>query len=78
MPSSRVTSKGRITIPIEMRRTLNLTAGSRVEFVELPDGTYELIPARRSVLELKGIVKFSGPPMSIEELDDAVGAGVAD
>jgi antitoxin PrlF len=78
MATSTVTSKGQITIPIEVRQALKLEAGSRVEFVELPNGTYELIPATRSIKELKGIVKHSGPPISIEEMDDAIGEAVAE
>jgi AbrB family looped-hinge helix DNA binding protein len=31
--SSTVSSKGQVTIPIEIRRQLGLTAGSRVQFV---------------------------------------------
>lgn len=72
MSTSTVTSKGQITIPIDVRRALKLEAGSRVEFVELPSGAYELIPATRNIKELRGIVKYSGPPISIEDMNDAV------
>jgi antitoxin PrlF len=72
MATATVTSKGQITIPLEVRRALKLEAGSRVEFVELPNGAYELIPATRSIKELRGIVKHSGPPISIEEMNEAV------
>ncbi len=59
MPTATVTSKGQITIPAAVRASLGLRPGDRVEFVELPDGNFELIPATRSVQTLKG---FFGPP----------------
>lgn len=34
MPSSRVSSKGQVTIPQEVRERLGLRTGDRVEFVE--------------------------------------------
>lgn len=72
MASSTVTSKGQITIPVEVRRALKLDTGSRVEFVEQSDGSYELIAATRSVKELKGILKSRVGPVSIEDMNEAV------
>ena len=43
--SSTVSSKGQITIPIEIRRRLGLKEGARVDFVE-KDGETMLRPAR--------------------------------
>jgi len=34
MSSSRVSSKGQVTIPLEVRRRLGLRTGDRVDFVE--------------------------------------------
>jgi antitoxin PrlF len=38
MPSATVTSKGQITLPIEVRRRLGLKKGDKVEFVYDEDG----------------------------------------
>ena len=38
MESAKITSKGQITIPLRVRRKLNLNTGDRVEFVEKDDG----------------------------------------
>lgn len=35
---SKVSSRGRITIPVEIRRALDLSAGDRVEFKRSDDG----------------------------------------
>ena len=45
MPSSRVSSKGQVTIPLEVRRRLGLRTGDRVDFVE-DDGKTVLRPGR--------------------------------
>lgn len=44
-PSSTISSKGQVTIPIEVRHRLGLKEGDRVEFV-FEDGRTVLRPAR--------------------------------
>lgn len=39
MPESKITSKGRVTIPLEVRRKLALRKGDRVEFTQEGDDT---------------------------------------
>ena len=34
----RVTSKGQVTIPLEIRKKLNITPGSEVQFIVVEDG----------------------------------------
>lgn len=41
----RVTSKGQVTIPVDVRRELGIQSGSEVEFVRREDGVVELIRA---------------------------------
>lgn len=73
MTSAKVTSKGQITIPVEVRLALGLETGSRVEFVALADGSYELVPATRSIKELKGIARRDRGVVSLDDMDAAVG-----
>ena len=47
-PTATVTSRGRITIPAEVRARMGLIPGSRVVFVEGPNGSYEIRPEGRS------------------------------
>jgi AbrB family looped-hinge helix DNA binding protein len=44
-PSSTISSKGQITVPLEIRRRLGLKEGDRVEFL-VDDGRTILRPAR--------------------------------
>jgi AbrB family looped-hinge helix DNA binding protein len=52
-----VTSKGQVTIPAEIRKAMGLTAGERVVFTQLDDGTTVFRAKRRSILELRGLLK---------------------
>lgn len=73
MAAATLTSKGQITIPVEVRNALGLDPGDRVEFVEVEKGKYAIIAATRSVQELKGL--FQGKrskPVSIEEMNAAI------
>lgn len=73
MAASTVTSKGQITIPVQVRTALGLDAGDRVEFVELKKGQFAIIPATRSVRELKGLFyKKRRRPVTIEQMDAAI------
>jgi antitoxin PrlF len=74
MAAATLTSKGQITIPQEVRRRLNLDAGDRVEFVELPDGDFLIRPAVQDVRMLKGMLRRPAKPVSLEDMRAAVRA----
>ena len=57
MSEATMTSKGQITIPADIRKALNLNAGERVVFTHLEDGTTVMRIKRRSIHELKGMLK---------------------
>lgn len=78
MSTATVTSKGQITIPLDVRRRLNLEAGDRVEFVELPDGGFAIKPAIQDVTSLKGMLRAPRQSVSIESMRETIrrrGAG---
>jgi len=59
--------------PSQVRHALGLETGDRVEFVEQEKGQFVIIPATRSIQELKGL--FQGKrskPVSIEEMNAAI------
>jgi antitoxin PrlF len=57
MSEATMTSKGQVTIPAEIRKAMGLTAGERVVFTQLDDGTTVMRAKTRSILELKGLLK---------------------
>jgi len=73
MASATLTSKGQITIPLRVREKLGLEPGDRIEFVEVDEGKFQLIPRTRSIKELEG--RYHGKvsrPVSIEEMNAAI------
>lgn len=39
----RVTVKGQVTVPLEVREALGITPGTEVDFVRQEDGSYRLV-----------------------------------
>ncbi len=74
MTSATVTSKGQITIPARIREALHVSAGDRVEFVEVEPGRFEFIAATRSVTDLKGMFGKPVKIVSIEDMNAAIAA----
>lgn len=72
MATGTMTSKGQITIPVEVRRALGLRTGSRVTFVQRADGVVELRREVGSVRSLRGIVPQPPHHLSVEDMDEAV------
>ena len=57
MAEASVTSKGQITIPIEIRRAMGIRSHDRVVFTVLPNGTAVMRAKTKSVSDLAGILK---------------------
>ena len=57
MATATLTSKGQITIPLDVRQRLKLEAGARVEFVESAEGEFLMRPAVADVRSLKGLLR---------------------
>ena len=55
MSTATLTSKGQITIPIEVRNDLKVGAGDRVKFIQTAPGRYEFVAVTHSIKELKGM-----------------------
>lgn len=78
MPSATVTSKGQITIPIEIRRALGLKPGVRIDFYEVEDGEYAFRPKTGSIRDLKGCIPKLDHIVTLEEMDQAILDGAAE
>ena len=70
MSEATVTSKGQVTIPADIRRSLGLNAQDRLSFTPMPDGTVVLRAKTRSILDLKGILEPApGTSVSVDEMN---------
>ena len=72
MPTATVTSKGQITIPAKVRKALGLKPGVRIDFYETADGEYALRPKSSSIIDMRGCLAYDGPPVTIEEMNQAI------
>ena len=72
MPKATVTTRGRITIPRDVRDALGIKAGDRVTFIAEGTGAYSVVAATRDVRRLKGLVSKPPCPVSVEEMKRAV------
>ena len=76
MPVSTLMSKGRITIPKEIRDRLGLRTGQRMEFSFEPNGQLVLKHCTHDIHLLKGIIRHGKRrAVSIEEMNEAIAEG---
>lgn len=75
MTWTTLTSKGQVTIPVDIRTKLGLRQGSRLSFVPTPSGRYEIQVEGVSVRDLKGAVAPPCEPVSLQDMDEAIVAG---
>jgi AbrB family looped-hinge helix DNA binding protein len=72
MSIATVTSEGQITIPAAVRLALSLDVGSRIEFVELGQGRYAIVPVSSPVRALKGLLRKPEQAVSIADMEQAI------
>lgn len=73
MATSRMSTKGQLVVPKEIRDHLGLRPGDRIDFVIQEDGEVVLRPAVLDVHDLKGILKRKGgKTVSIREMKEAI------
>jgi antitoxin PrlF len=66
---SKITSKGQVTIPVEIRKQLGLDTGTKIAFVVDEDGTVTLRPLTYpTIASLAGAAGKLDKPMSWDEM----------
>ena len=73
--TSTISSKGQVTIPVEVRTLMHLRAGDSVSFVFMPDNRVEMIGIRNPASRLKGLVPMPERPVTIRDMNEAIGTG---
>ena len=68
MSEAAVTSKGQITIPVGIRKSMRLKAQDRVVFTRLADGTVVMRAKVRSIADLVGSVPKLTRKVRIEDM----------
>ena len=75
--TSRVTSKGQVTIPIEVRRILRVSPHDQVAFAVEGDRV-ELKRNESVVARTAGILRGDEPQLTAEQLRDAAAGAIAE
>ena len=72
MSTATLTSKGRLTLPKDVRLALGVGPGDEVDFVLMEDGNFAVLAAAYSVKSLKGLIRKPENSMSRQDMDDAI------
>jgi AbrB family looped-hinge helix DNA binding protein len=75
MVESGVTSKGQTTLPKAVRDALAVEAGDRIRY--FIQGDQVRIAPVKSIKRLYGALPYDGPPVTLEEMDEAIAEGAA-
>ena len=79
MVQARLTAKGQVTIPKQIRDYLHLDTGSKIDFVIDENGDVKVIPLNVAAESLSGILHREGmPTASIEDMEQAIIEAVSD
>ena len=78
MSEAKMTSKGQLTVPKDVRQTLGLKPGDRIRFLIEADGRVRLMPAKRDISELVGILPKPKRTLRLEEMDEAIEQAVVE
>ncbi len=78
MVRARLTSKGQLTLPVEIRRRYGLDAGDEVEFISEEKGTYLVPLKRKKLMDLYGALPATRPWPGKDKARQIVGEGLAE
>ena len=78
MSEAKMTSKGQITVPKDVRLKLNLKPGDRIGFIIEADGRVRLRAAKRDISSLVGILLQTETAPPLEEMDEAIAQAAAE
>jgi len=72
MPTAKVTTKGQITIPLEVREALGLKPGTKVMIFKDAAGNFILRPRTGSIMDLEGCLAGYDVPKTDEEMNELI------
>ncbi len=81
LPTTTVSTKGQVVLPKSLRKARNWGPGTRLVVEERPDGVFLRAVQDKpfpptTIEEVVGMLKYDGPPLTIEDMDAAVTAAI--
>ncbi|MNC78076.1 hypothetical protein D3C75_1302030 [compost metagenome] len=62
-------TQGQITIPVQVRASLDLRPRDEIEFIDLKNGQFSIVAATYSVERLKGMIRKQKITVSIDDMN---------
>jgi AbrB family looped-hinge helix DNA binding protein len=81
VPSTVMSTKGQVILPKPLRDARKWGPGTRFEIVETKEGVLlRAVPLFKptTIDEVVGILKYDGPPITLDDMDRAAGDAVAE
>ena len=75
MPTSTMTSKGQVTVPLAVRQQLGIGPGDRLSFRVREDGVLEVVPETGDLLSLAGSVQPQVSGIALDDMEAAIAEG---
>ncbi len=72
MPASKLTSKGQITVPKDVRDALGVQPGDRLAFTIRRDGTVTVAADTIDIRSLRGTLKSDVRDVTVEAMGEAI------
>lgn len=76
MVESSLTSKCQTTVPKPVREALGVSPGDRLRYVILRGNEVRILPVK-PVMRLFGSMRYEGPVVSLQEMEEAVAKGAS-
>ena len=81
--TTTLSTKGQVILPKAVRDARKWPPGTRLTVEETPEGVLLRAVRERSlppmtIDEVLAMVKYDGPPMTVEEMEEAIGEAVAE
>jgi len=72
MSTAKMMPKGQVTISSSVQTESGIGTGSRIEFFEIENGQFVIVPSVSPFHSLKGMIRKSTTPVSIEQMNLAI------
>jgi AbrB family looped-hinge helix DNA binding protein len=79
---TKLSAKGQVVIPKDVRDRLHWTQGEALDVIETADGVLlkrltpgKKLSAQEALAKIRALVKYDGPPVSIEEMNETIAEG---
>lgn len=76
MQTTNITAKGQITIPAEIRKSLHLTAGQKVN-ISCENNVITITPIQNNMSAVFGLLKAT-KTVSLEQMEEAIAQAACD